>query len=92
MPRSPEPADRSMPASGPGEIEFVATEGGARLCVRGEWTLAHHATLGIGIVGTNIIVAGQTRLRIVTLIAVAIEQRIDFCLRKNTVAHVFTAE
>ena len=34
-----------MPASGPGEIEFVATEGGARLCVRGEWTLAHHATL-----------------------------------------------
>ena len=45
MPRSPEPADRSMPASGPGEIEFVATEGGARLCVRGEWTLAHHATL-----------------------------------------------
>ena len=45
MPRSPEPADRSMPASGPGEIELVATEGGARLCVRGEWTLAHHATL-----------------------------------------------
>ena len=34
-----------MPASGPGEIEFVATEGGARLCVRGEWTLAHHGTL-----------------------------------------------
>lgn len=34
-----------MPASGSGEIEFVATEGGARLCVRGEWTLAHHATL-----------------------------------------------
>ena len=34
-----------MLASGPGEIEFVATEGGARLCVRGEWTLAHHAAL-----------------------------------------------
>ena len=34
-----------MPASGPGEIEFVAAEGGARLCVRGEWTLAHHAAL-----------------------------------------------
>ena len=34
-----------MPASGPGEIEVGAAEGGARLCVRGEWTLAHHGTL-----------------------------------------------
>ena len=34
-----------MPASGPGEVALVAAEGGARLCVRGEWTLAHHATL-----------------------------------------------
>ena len=34
-----------MPASGPDEIEFVATEDDARLCVRGEWTLAHHETL-----------------------------------------------
>ena len=34
-----------MPASGPGEVALVAAEGGARLCVRGEWTLAHHAAL-----------------------------------------------
>lgn len=55
-------------------------------------TFTYHATLGIGIVRTNIIVAGETRLRVVTLIAVAVKQRVDFCLRKNTVAHVVTAE
>ena len=37
-------------------------------------------------------IAANARLRIITLIAVAVEQRIDFCLRKNTVAHVVTAE
>mgnify|MGYP006187755179 CR=1 FL=1 len=34
-----------MPASGPGEVALVAAEGSARLYVRGEWTLAHHAAL-----------------------------------------------
>jgi phospholipid/cholesterol/gamma-HCH transport system permease protein len=34
-----------LPAPGPGEAELVAAEGGARLSVRGEWTLAHHAAL-----------------------------------------------
>ncbi len=45
MPRNPEHAVRAVLASCPGEVELVATEGGARLSVRGEWTLAHHAVL-----------------------------------------------
>ena len=55
-------------------------------------TFTYHATLGIRVIGTNIAIAANTRLRIITFIAVAVEQRIDFCLRKNTVAHVVTAE
>ncbi|MNP08949.1 hypothetical protein D3C76_1010360 [compost metagenome] len=53
--------------------------------------LAHHATLGIRVIGANIRFAAQSRLRIIVLVAVAIKQRIDFRLRKNTIAHVSTA-
>jgi phospholipid/cholesterol/gamma-HCH transport system permease protein len=45
MPPDLEHADRSVPAPGPGEVELIATEGGARVSIRGEWTLAHHAAL-----------------------------------------------
>ncbi len=42
-------------------------------------------------VGANFAFARDTRSRLVFRVAVAIQQRIDFSLRKNTVAHVFTA-
>lgn len=55
-------------------------------------TLTNDATLGIGVVGANIIFARCTRQRLAGIVAVSIEQRINFGLRKNTVAHSAIAE
>lgn len=54
--------------------------------------LAHNPSLGIRIVRTNVTFAANTGCRFVFDFAVAIQQRINFSLRKNTIAHVVIAE
>ena len=55
-------------------------------------TFAHNPSLGIRIVRTNVTFAANTGCRFVFDFAVAIQQRINFSLRKNTIAHVVIAE
>ncbi len=55
-------------------------------------TFAHNPSLGIRIVRTNVTFAANTGCRFVFDFAVTIQQRINFSLRKNTIAHVVIAE
>mgnify|MGYP000014225824 FL=1 len=54
--------------------------------------IAHNPSLGIRIVRTNVTFAANTGCRFVFDFAVTIQQRINFSLRKNTIAHVVIAE
>ncbi|BAN98130.1 hypothetical protein E05_33640 [Plautia stali symbiont] len=50
-------------------------------------TLAHHATLGIGIIGADIAIGPFGTVLYFRTVTVAIEQRVNLSLGENAIAH-----